>query len=215
MNAQTIATPNFLVSTSKMLGFATSGAIAAFGIFVIMSKLAENNEAYVEPKTDIFTAELLQAAEEKPPVLKENKLPEPPQLVEKPPTPPQVTADNDQIASDIGIRFEVDTPDIGIPGATFSGPPEGDATPIVRVEPKYPVTAARDGVTGWVSLSFSVDELGRVTNVNVIEAQPKRYFEREAIKALKKWRYKPRIENGKAIVQENQTIMLEFNMADS
>lgn len=215
MNAQTITTPNFLVSTSKMLGFATSGAIAAFGIFVIMSKLAENNEAYVEPKTTVITADLLKAAEDKPTIERENKLPEPPKQMIKPPTPPQVALESDQIATGLNVRVDVEVPNVGISGKNFSGPPEGDATPIVRVEPKYPVKAARDGVEGWVSLSFSVDELGRVANVKVIEAQPKRYFEREAVKALKKWRYKPRIENGKAIVQHNQTVMLEFNMAGS
>ncbi|WP_449356510.1 hypothetical protein [Alishewanella longhuensis] len=36
------------------------------------------------------------------------------------------------------------------------------ATPIVGVEPRYPVTAAQQGVTGWVQLGFTIDNNGMV-----------------------------------------------------
>jgi protein TonB len=89
---------------------------------------------------------------------------------------------------------------------------DGDATPIVRIEPRYPMKAAREGKEGWVQMSFSIDTLGGVTDIKVIKSQPKRIFDREAKKALAKWKYKPKIVDGKPIVQTGLTVQLDFKM---
>ncbi|CAM5204925.1 TonB family protein [Alishewanella longhuensis] len=47
------------------------------------------------------------------------------------------------------------------------------ATPLVRVEPRFPTEAARQGISGWVMLNFSIDESGSVTDVSVVAAEPK------------------------------------------
>ncbi|MDC2890294.1 energy transducer TonB [Psychrosphaera algicola] len=64
-------------------------------------------------------------------------------------------------------------------------------------------------------MSFSIDAVGRVIDIAVIESQPARVFDNEAKKALKRWKYKPQIKNGKAITLQNQQIMLEFNLGQS
>jgi protein TonB len=72
--------------------------------------------------------------------------------------------------------------------------------------------AAREGKEGWVQMSFSIDTLGGVTDIKVIDSQPKRIFDREAKKALAKWKYKPKIVDGKPIVQTGLTVQLDFKM---
>ena len=91
---------------------------------------------------------------------------------------------------------------------------DGDATPIVRINPRYPPEAARDGISGWVLLRFTIDEMGGVTNVEVIDSNPRRMFDQEARRALLRWKYKLKIIDGKAIAQPGMTVQLDFNLDD-
>ena len=82
---------------------------------------------------------------------------------------------------------------------------------IKKVDPVYPQRALRQRMEGWVELSFTVTVNGDVTGVEVVNAQPKREFDREAIRALQQWKFRPRIENGKA-VQASARQRLEFRL---
>ena len=82
-------------------------------------------------------------------------------------------------------------------------------TPLQRVEPVYPYRAQQAGIEGSVTLRFSVDAEGRVQDVEVIDAKPKRQFERAAIQAVSKWRYQPRPGATDKLVQ---TINLKFKL---
>lgn len=122
----------------------------------------------------------------------------------------------------------VDNVNIGVTEFSIAGPglPKGEAntalqhadreaTPLVRVEPRYPVTAARDGINGWVRLGFTIDESGAVTDVVVLAAEPSRVFDREAITALKRWKYQPKQLDGKLIKQTGMQVQLDFNLDNS
>ena len=61
--------------------------------------------------------------------------------------------------------------------------------PIKRVNPDYPMNAARNGQFGYVNLRFLVDEEGKVTAVDTIDAYPQNVFEKASLKAVKRWRY--------------------------
>lgn len=97
--------------------------------------------------------------------------------------------------------------------APYSG--EKMAMPLHRVQPRYPAKALRLGREGYVILSFDINEEGRVANIQVIEAKPKRLFEREARRALKRWKYKPMLVNGEAVVQQGQKIRLDFQLENT
>lgn len=84
--------------------------------------------------------------------------------------------------------------------------------PIIRMEPKYPIQPARDGKEGEVILSYDINEVGGVSNVEVLKATPERIFDREAIRALRKWKYKPKIVQGKPQNQLNRIIQLDFRL---
>lgn len=89
---------------------------------------------------------------------------------------------------------------------------DSDAMPITQVEPLYPIEAARKGVEGWVKLSFDIDKTGSVKNVQVIDSQPKRLFDKAAVKALKRWRYKAKFVGGAPVLQSGKMVQLDFTM---
>lgn len=89
--------------------------------------------------------------------------------------------------------------------ATALANPEAPLTPIVRIEPRYPVYQAERGIEGYVDLEFVVDNSGKVANIEILRSSPQGDFDEEAVRALAMWRYAP---------QDNvtQRIRLEFSL---
>lgn len=87
-----------------------------------------------------------------------------------------------------------------------------DARPIFRVNPKYPHKAAREGIEGWVKLKFDINKVGEVINVEVVSSEPKRIFDKEAKRALSKWKYKAKAIEGEYVKQENISVQLDFQI---
>ena len=108
-----------------------------------------------------------------------------------------------QIASDVSLRGG-----LGLGAA----PSDRELTPVVRVAPIYPPRAQEKGVEGWVVVQFTVTESGSVRDASVVDSEPKRIFNRAAIRAIKKWKYKPKIVNGKAVSQPNQKTKIDFTL---
>lgn len=86
------------------------------------------------------------------------------------------------------------------------------AEPIERIDPKYPVSAARKGQEGWVQLSFVIDKEGKVVDPVVEDSSGVRSFEKQALKALKKWRYSPATEGGQPVEQCQSKVRLDFRL---
>ena len=89
---------------------------------------------------------------------------------------------------------------------------DGEYLPIVKVAPMYPPGAQARGQEGWVLLEFTVTESGSVTDASVIEAQPPGVFDEAAKRAVLKFKYKPRVENGKAIAVQHVQHLISFKM---
>ena len=198
----------FLVSI--LLGAAVTFALFAFMAFLVSSGDRTKEEALENIIVEVNTTPPKSAAERRqrvpPPP------PPPPKTPPKPQAPePETNSDTSGLTFNMpGVQLAGANAGISAPGAGFGR--DGDATPIVRIEPKYPIQAARDGKEGWVKLSFTINEIGGVEDVTVIEAQPKRVFDKEAKRALRKWKYKPKVEDGKALRQTGLTVQLDFKM---
>lgn len=59
-----------------------------------------------------------------------------------------------------------------------------------RVNPKYPRRAKVRKQEGYVELAFDIDTKGSVSNVRVLDSNPKGAFDENSIKAIKRWRFK-------------------------
>lgn len=187
------------------------GAFITFGLFAIMHALIQNDHIALETPDPIPNINVVY--QEKEDITRQiTRVPQPPKTIEPPKRlPPAVTNDTNKI--DVpGIGPIDTTPTITTEFKESFGFAERSATPMVRVPPKYPIVAAQKGIEGWVELSFSIDTKGEVIDVMVINSEPKRIFDREAKRALKRWKYKPKVESGKAIVQSGLTVLLDFKM---
>lgn len=87
-----------------------------------------------------------------------------------------------------------------------------DATPIHRVEPKYPLEAAKNGISGSVVLQFDINAQGNTENVRVVKAQPEHTFDQVSVSALQQWQYKPKVIGGQALKQENLLVQLDYQL---
>ncbi|NII12120.1 energy transducer TonB [Oleiagrimonas sp. C23AA] len=72
-----------------------------------------------------------------------------------------------------------------------------DAVLTHQVKPRYPTAAVRSSQEGWVDVEFTVGTDGKVNDAHVVEAKPHHVFDRSAVDAVSKWRYKPALRNGK------------------
>ncbi len=85
--------------------------------------------------------------------------------------------------------------------------------PIFRMSPQYPMTAVKQGKSGFVTMSFAINESGIVTNPKIIDSKGGKGFEKASLKALKKWRFAPKFENGKAVKAEDLKVTLDFSIS--
>ncbi len=83
--------------------------------------------------------------------------------------------------------------------AASTSPKNKDFQLVKKVNPTYPSQALRSRTEGWVELSFTITTSGDVEGVEVIDAEPRRVFDREAARALGQWKFSPRIEGGKPV----------------
>jgi protein TonB len=194
---------------NRMISSMLLAALVTFSLFAIMYQLikpplAERPVVVTFPVVELFINP------EDPPVLVKPK-PTPPPPVEPPEQAPRlpVVVPNVYVP---GPSFTVAPPKIETNVRAFGSNMDTTATPVVRVEPRFPVEALRDGISGWVKLRFSIDESGSVTDVEVLQAEPRGVFEREATRALRRWKYQPQVIDGNAIRQTNLQVVLDFTV---
>ncbi|MCB1581866.1 MAG: energy transducer TonB [Xanthomonadales bacterium] len=87
-----------------------------------------------------------------------------------------------------GFNFHLGSPKVGSQGGIKAGIP-----------PVYPPKALLNNTEGWVQVLIEINERGSVSQVSVLDAEPARLFEEAAIKAVRKWSFYPKKENGVAV----------------
>lgn len=91
--------------------------------------------------------------------------------------------------------------------------PLGEFRPLVIVDPVYPPEALRSRTEGWVELEFTITETGSVRDAAVVGAEPQGTFDAAALAALGRWRFEPRIANGRPVAHRS-IVTLRFDVDD-
>jgi protein TonB len=196
-----------------------SRVVMALLLFLLMDALIGGRSGFERPEDTGRVVDFVRVRADEIVQTRERQVPKKPPPPDKPPPPPQLQTQAPQ--QQVKQVLDIETPDISV---GFTGGPvvaagwqagdnmgDGDIIPIVRIEPSYPRDAALKGIEGYVKVMLTILPDGSVGEARVIEANPPRIFNREAIRAVLRWKFKPRIVDGQAVSREaEQTI--EFNL---
>jgi protein TonB len=185
-----------------------------FGLFYLMQSLIAGGQRgggervtrapiellRVERESDLETRRRLARPEapEKPPPL--------PPLETAPPRPPSTRAEIG--GANLAPSFDL----AGGPGLAAAS--DADVMPLVRVPPQYPPRAQARGLEGWVLLEFTITAAGAVEEITVVDADPPNVFNRAARRAVEKWKYRPRVVDGKPMARSGVQTVISFEIED-
>jgi len=202
---------------------ALMAAGVTFGLFLFMFKLISSGSSNNEELEAIAGIHFGPVDIPEEVMTKNRRIPKKPPPPKDPPPPPKMQVSKmDKTLQNMPV---MDLPNLDVPMTAGEGmyignfagvdkTEEGDIIPIVVIRPMYPREAALNGQEGWVKIEFTITAIGTVKNPRVIDAHPPRVFNREALRAILKWKFKPRVIDGVAVDRlANQTI--DFNLDKS
>ena len=139
--------------------------------------------------------------------------PEPPARIDDPEPPPPTGPVEFSPGESGGIRIPAAPPGPTVGERTMSGFAFTDNSliNIYKVYPQYPATAMARGLEGTVTVRFDVTATGSVANVSVVHTS-NRIFNKSAIQAAYKFRYKPRVVDGIPYGSEGLQQLFTFRM---
>jgi periplasmic protein TonB len=174
------------------------GVVVTTALFFLMQALIATERSPFTERPNARALDFVRLQEDTRVEVRERKPPPPPPVDEPPPDIPQPDFDptGPTMGVDIGaVGIDRDVRVGGIGG--FES--DGEYLPIVRVAPDYPRRALERGIEGYVLLEFTVTETGAVENPVVIEAEPPGIFDRAAINAALRFKYRPRVIDGEPV----------------
>jgi periplasmic protein TonB len=191
----------------RMLAAAGGGVCVALLLFLLMNALVDNREGFQRDVDAGRVVEFVRIRPEEAVQTRERQLPREPPPPDKPPPPPRLQTDAQQpVARQV---LDMELPQLGIgptggpavaTGWKSAGPgQDADLIPIVRVEPSYPREAFLRNIEGWVQLRLHINADGTVASAEVIAAEPPRIFNREAVRAVLRWKFRPRVVDGQPV----------------
>lgn len=194
------------------------GLMIALALLWLMQAMVMGNDETLAAKAERPVMEFVRLKHETESRLKQREKPEEPPPPDSPPPqmpemelavakPTMRTPKIDMAVPDLAMSF--DGPYIG---AVRQGPPDRDFMVLSRIPPRYPYRALRKKIEGWVKVSFIITEQGTVKDAVVLDARPKGVFDSAALQAILKWKFKPRILDGKpTATRASQTINFELD----
>ncbi|MBI2380862.1 MAG: energy transducer TonB [Gammaproteobacteria bacterium] len=211
----------------RMLLAMPLGAVVAFLLFVFMAGLISGGVAMVSKDEKPVTIEFGRVAPETQVQQRVRQVPKKPEPVKPPPPTAKVVVQQEKPAIDqpnlglakLDVGLAGEGPYLGVTGIAANdaalGTPGGEAmaVPLVKIEPSFPREALLSGTEGWVKIQFTIASDGSVKDARVLDAKPKRLFDREAIRAVNKWKFKAQVSNGKAVDTPNQFVIVDFKLA--
>jgi len=201
-----------------------SGIVIALALFWGMQYMVMNNQQGLKKTDNLRMTDFVRLKQESQTQTKERQVPNKPKP-KKRPAQPKMKAYTAQVSKVAAPDMDMPNLDIPLQSSNFSGSvlsgqniqmgalaTSTSVIPLVRIPPQYPMRAANRRIQGWVKIEFTITTEGKVKDAVVIDAKPSSIFNRSALKAIKRWKFKPLIIAGEA--QEQRAVQtLEFKLS--
>ena len=201
------------------------GALVAFGLLFLMQALIASGQAAITEVRSARVVDFVRVRREERLESKRSKPDRPPNPDQPPPEAPQPSMDD--TAAELGegvqaVRAVHNEPvpvaevamDVSPGFGVAAGTADGDYLPIVKVAPVYPQRAIERGIEGYVIVEFTVTKTGAVRDPKVVECYPSTIFNKAALAAALKFKYKPRVVNGEPIEVHGVLNKITFQLED-
>lgn len=189
--------------------------VVVFSLFWVMQYLVASADRTLDEDDAGHLLEFVRIKQDEAITPRKLKPKKPPPPEEPPPEPPPPALDNITpeaqavavTAVSINTRIDLSASGFGL------SPSDGDYLPIVKVQPMYPRRALTRGIEGYVIVMFTVTRQGTTRDHVIVESKPRGIFDRAALRAATKFKYKPRIVDGQPIevpgVKNKITFLIE------
>lgn len=189
--------------------------VVVFSLFWVMQYLIASADRTLDEDDAGHLLEFVRIKQDEAITPRKLKPKKPPPPEEAPPDPPPPALDNITpdaqavavTAVSINTRIDLSASGFGL------SPSDGDYLPIVKVQPMYPRRALSRGIEGYVIVMFTVTRQGTTRDHVIVESKPRGIFDRAALRAATKFKYKPRIVDGQPIevpgVKNKITFLIE------
>lgn len=178
------------------------------------AQLAENNSQaimveFVRLQRDTETRKK-QRQKKPPPKVKKPSIPKVSSIIQDAPSAEVLNINVPNVQTDVSISAGQSFLSGAKVGMGFG---DSDVLPLVKARPVYPQVAQSRGISGSVTARLFINERGTVDKVEILEAKPAGVFNRESIRAFYRYKFKPKLIDGKPAPQ-TVTQRMKFNLGE-
>ncbi|MCW9000238.1 MAG: TonB family protein, partial [Kangiellaceae bacterium] len=158
------------------IGLGIGGSVT-FGLFILMAFLIK---AELKPpeRSDTPPIQITMVEPDDDLKIRDRRIPKKPPPPKNPPPPQTQKINKVQKPNPQNMNIKMAKLDVGVVGDTYVGAmgdpanmSDGDAIPMVVIQPRYPRKAAMEGIEGWVRFKFTVSPDGSPKDVEVIDTK--------------------------------------------
>lgn len=197
-----------------------AAAVVTLGLFLLMNSLIELGQVELDKSQGVRISDFIRQKRHSQVQTKKRELPQRKPVESQPKAPslnlPRSGGPGAQPVVEMHAPVPTFERKIRLAGGPSMGSAVSDAetVPLVRIQPMYPRAAAQKRLEGWVLLEFTIATTGAVKDARVIDSRPPNIFDRAALQAILKWKYKPKIVDGTAVETRGVQVKLTFRLED-
>lgn len=199
-----------------------AGIAISLVLFWAMHTMISHNQQSLKKTSDLHLTEFVRFKRDTKIQSKDRLVPEKPKPTERPQQPKLKMRSVQLKQTDIPTmdmpKLDIPMQSSGFGGSMLTGLQiaKGEIStnviPLVRIPPTYPMRAANRHIEGWVKVEFTITTEGKVKDAVVIASHPGSIFNRAALKAIRRWKFKPHIIAGEAY-EQRAAQTLKFNLS--